>query len=62
MDFTIPVDHRELIKQWIIKVKVILIVAGALGTVTKRYSTVTGGLRKKRMCGNHPKYSIMKID
>ena len=43
------------------KVTVIPTVIGALGTVTKRFGTRTGGLGNKRTSGDHPNYSIIKI-
>ena len=44
-------------KPWNMKVAVIPIVVGALGTVIKG----TGRLGKKRTSGDHPKYSIVDI-
>ena len=44
------------------KVTVILIVIGALGTVIKRFGTGTGGLGDKRTSREHPNYFIVEID
>ena len=53
---------RELKKLWNMKVTIISIVIGALGTVTKGLiNKETGGLRNQRMNGDHPKYSIIDI-
>ena len=43
------------------RVTVITIVIGALGTVTKRLVQGTGGLGNKRTSRDHPNYSIIKI-
>ena len=43
------------------KVTVIPIVTGVLGTVTKRICSGTGGFGNKEMSGDHPNYSIIKI-
>ena len=66
LDFT-----RELKKLWYMKVTVIPIVIGALGTVTKglvkglgnkrKTGKGTGGLGNKRKSGNHANYCIIKI-
>ena len=45
----------------IMKVTVIPIVIGALGTVTKGLLQRTGGLGNKRMGGDHLNYSIVEI-
>ena len=37
------------------------IVIGALGTVTKKIGTETGGLGNKRTSGVHPNYRIVEI-
>ena len=50
---------RELKKQWNIKVTAILIVIGALSTVTK--GTRIEGLGNERTNGDHPDYYIFKI-
>ena len=53
---------RELKKKlWNMKVMVIPILIGALFTVTKRISTMTGGIGEKRASGDHPKDSIVEI-
>ena len=51
----------ELKKLWNMKVTVIPIVTGALGTITRRLVQETGGLRNKRTCGDHLNYCIIKI-
>ena len=43
------------------KVTVMLIVIGALGTVPQRIDKGTGGIGNKNMSGDHPNYSIIKI-
>ena len=53
---------RELKKLWNMKVTVILIVIGALGTLTKGLVQGLKGLEKKRTSRDHPNYSIIKID
>ena len=49
---------RESKKLGNMKVTVIPIAIGALGTVTKELVKGTGGLGNKRMSGDHPNYSI----
>ena len=44
------------------KVTVLPIVVGALGTVTKGLVKSIRGLRNKRSSGDHPNYSIVEID
>ena len=44
-------------KQWNMKVTIIPIVIGVLGTIPKR----TGGLGNKRMSGDNPNYCIIEI-
>ena len=52
---------RELKKLWNMKVTVIPIVIGALGTLTQRIGTGTRELGNKGKSGNHPNDSIIKI-
>ena len=51
---------RELKKLWNMKVKIIPIVTGVFGTVTKRIIKGTGGLGNKRTSGDYPNYSIIE--
>ena len=51
----------ELKQLWNMKVTVILIVTGALGTVTKRLVLGLGGFGNKTTIGDHPNYSIVEI-
>ena len=44
------------------KMTVILIVVGTVGTVNKRTDKVTGGLGNKRTSRDRPNNSIIKID
>ena len=76
VDFTVPTDHRIKLKEnkkiststllknwkklWNVKVTVIPIVIGALGTIP-RVSKETRGVENKRTSGDHPNYSIIKI-
>ena len=53
---------RELKTLWNIKVMVISIVSGTLGTVTKWIDKGTGGLGYKRTSGDHLNNSIIKIN
>ena len=50
---------RELKKLWNMKVSIIPIVIGALGTVTKEL--VHGRLENKSTSRDHPNYSIIEI-
>ena len=52
---------RGLKKLWNMKVAIVLIVIGALGTVTKDLVQMTGGLGNKRTSGDHPTYCIIEI-
>ena len=51
---------RELKKLWNMKVRLIPIVSGTLGTVTKGLIK-NEGLGNKRTSGDHPNYSIIQI-
>ena len=51
---------RELKKLWNMKVMIILVIIGALGTVTKGLIKGTGGPGNKRTSGDHPNYSIIE--
>ena len=44
------------------KVTVILIVTGALGTIPKRFGKEIGRLGNKRTSEDHPDYNIIKIE
>ena len=46
---------------WNMKVMVIPIIIGALGTVSKRLSKRTKGVGNRRMSGDHPNYSIVEV-
>ena len=48
----------QLTAEWNMRVTVIPIVIGVLGTVTKR---LVKGLRNKRTTGDYPNYSIVEI-
>ena len=52
---------RELKILWNMKVTIKPIVIGALGTVTKRISTRSGGLGNYRTGGDHQNYCIIEI-
>ena len=52
---------REPKKLWSMKVTVIVIVIDTLGTVTKRFDTVTRGLGNKKTSGENPNSSFTKI-
>ena len=52
---------RELKKLWNMKVTIIPIVTGALGTVTKGLIRGTGGVGNNRTSGDHPNYCIIEI-
>ena len=51
---------RELKKLWDMKVTVITIIIGALGTVTKGLTQGLENWKIKRMSRDHPNYSIIK--
>ena len=51
---------RELKKLWNMKVKIISIVIGTLGS-HQRIDKGTGGLGNKRTNGDHPNYCIIEI-
>ena len=68
MDFAFPVNHRvkldlarELKKLRNMKVTVIRIILGALGTVSTWINTGTGRLGNKRTSGDYPNNSIDKL-
>ena len=48
-------------KRWNMRVTFIQIVCGALFIITKRSEQGTGGAGNKRVRGDHPNYSIVKI-
>ena len=53
---------RELKKLWNMKVTVIPIIIGQILVQSpKDFDIRTGGLGNKRMSGDHPNYSIIKI-
>ena len=52
---------RKMKKLSNMKVTVIPVVLGLLGTVTKRISTEIGGLRNKKSGGGHQNYNFIKI-
>ena len=47
-------------EQWNMKVRIILIVIGTFGTVTKGLVKGTGGLGSWWTSGDHPNYSIIE--
>ena len=51
-------EHEKAKKIWKMKLTVILIITGALGTVPKRF---VNGLEDLEMNWNYPEYSIIKI-
>ena len=56
------INIRTLLKKlWNVKVTVIPIVIGALGSITKRIGKGTGRFRNQRTSRDHPDYSITKI-
>ena len=57
-----PYLAKELKKLWNMKLTVIQIVIGALGTITKVLIRGAGWVRYQRMSREHPKYSILRLD
>ena len=52
---------RKLKKQWNMKVTVIAILIGALGTITKSLDKRAGGVGDRSTSGNHHDYNLIKI-